>query len=101
MTRKLPPIHPGKMIKVNLEELELSVPKAAEILSVSKQHLYRVTKGKNPITPDLAYRIGKLFGNGSRFWMNLQTQYDLFYTEQDYVTDPKKKSIVDNITAFT
>ena len=66
MVRKLPPLHPGKMIKTNLEALELSIPKAAEILSISKQHLYRVAKGENPITPDLAYRIGKLFGNGSR-----------------------------------
>jgi len=99
MVRKLPPLHPGKMIKANLEALELSIPKTAEILSISKQHLYRVTKGENPITPDLAYRIGKLFGNGSRFWMNLQTQYDLFHTEQDYMTDPKKKTIADNIAA--
>ncbi len=99
MVRKLPPLHPGKMIKANLEALELSIPKTAEILSISKQHLYRVAKGENPITPDLAYRIGKLFGNGSRFWMNLQTQYDLFHTEQDYMTDPKKKTIADNIAA--
>lgn len=101
MERKLPPHHPGKMIKANLDALELSIPKTAEILSMSKQHLYRVAKGEKPITPDLAYRIGKLFGNGSRFWMNLQTQYDLFYTEQDYMTDPKKKSIADNIAAHS
>ena len=88
------------MVKANLEALELSVPKAAEILSVSKQHLYRVIKGNNPITPDLAYRIGQLFGNGPRFWMNLQTQYDLFHTEQDYLTDPRKKSIADNIRSL-
>lgn len=100
MVRKLPPLHPGKMIKANLEALELSVPKTAEILSVSKQHLYRVIKGQNPITPDLAYRIGKLLGNGSKFWMNLQTQYDLFFTEQDYQTDPKKKRIAENISTF-
>ena len=99
MDRKLPPFHPGKIIEENLKALELSIPKAANILSVSKQHLYRVAQGKNPVTPDLAYRIGKLFGNGSRFWLNLQTQYDVFYTEQDYLTNPEKKSISDNIIA--
>jgi len=99
MIRKLPPLHPGKAIEENLKALELSIPKAAAILSVSKQHLYRVTHGNNPVTPDLAYRIGKLFGNGSRFWLNLQMQYDIFFTEQDYLTNPEKKDIVDNITA--
>lgn len=99
MDRKLPPLHPGKVIEENLKALKLSIPKAASILSVSKQHLYRVAQGKNPLTPDLAYRIGKLFGNGSRFWLNLQTQYDVFYTEQDYSTNPEKKRIVDNILA--
>ena len=100
MRRKLAPLHPGNIIKENLEALELSIPKAADVLSISKQHLYRVTKGENPVTPDLAYRIGKLFGNGSRFWLNLQIQYDIFNTEQDYKTDPKKKNIADNITAW-
>ena len=100
MLRKLAPLHPGKMIEENLKAIELSVPKAAGILSVSKQHLYRVVQGKNPITPDLAYRIGKLFGNGSRFWLNLQTQYDLFQVEQTYMTDPQKKDIADNISSY-
>tara|TARA_B100001989_G_C24550399_1_gene474104 strand:- start:1316 stop:1522 length:207 start_codon:yes stop_codon:yes gene_type:complete len=49
MMRKLAPLHPGKMIEENLKAIELSVPKAAVILSVSKQHLYRVVQGKNPI----------------------------------------------------
>jgi addiction module HigA family antidote len=100
MLRKLAPLHPGKMVEENLKELDLSVPKAASVLSVSKQHLYRVVRGTNPITPDLAYRIGKLFGNGSRFWLNLQTQYDLFQVEQTYMTDPQKKNIVDNISSY-
>ncbi|MDH5723722.1 MAG: HigA family addiction module antitoxin [Alphaproteobacteria bacterium] len=88
MIRKLAPLHPGKMIEENLKAIELSVPKAAGILSVSKQHLYRVVQGKSSITPDLAYRVGKLFGNGSKFWLNLQTQYDVFQVEQSYSNDP-------------
>ena len=47
MDRKLPPFHPGKIIEENLKALELSIPKAANILSVSKQHLYRVAQEKN------------------------------------------------------
>ncbi len=96
--RTLAPLHPGKMIQGNLEEMKLSVPKAASMLSVSKQHLYRVVNGSNPLTPDLAYRVGKLFGNGSKFWLNLQTQYDLFHIEQAYMTDPEKIHIADNIS---
>ena len=100
MRRKLAPFHPGKMIAANLEELELSVPKAATVLSVSKQHLYRVLRGTNPVTPDLAYRIGKLFGNGSKFWLNLQIQYDVFQIEENYMNDPQKKLIAEQISSF-
>lgn len=95
--RQLKPLHPCHMILANLEAMELSVPKAAEILSMTKQHLYRVTKGASPVTPDLAQRLGTLFGNGALFWLKLQAQYDAWKVADDYARDKEKSRVIKHI----
>ena len=75
--RGLPPIHPGELLREEiLPALDRSKADIARLLGVSHQTLHDVLKGKQPITPDLAKRLGKLC-SGPDLWLNLQKRYDL------------------------
>ena len=54
------PSHPGKLIEADLEELGLSVAKAAKGIGVTRQQLYRVISGDCGVTPEMAIRLEKL-----------------------------------------
>jgi antitoxin HigA-1 len=72
------PVHPGEVIADILEDLEISQTQFAEILGVSNQIVDEIIQGKQPITVDLAIRIGKALGNGHRLWLNLQQKVDVW-----------------------
>jgi antitoxin HigA-1 len=55
----------------------------AKLLGVSRQTLYDVLEEKQPVTPVMALRLGKLCGNGPDLWLNLQRRYDLQRAEQE------------------
>jgi antitoxin HigA-1 len=74
----LAPTHPGEILR---EEIlpALGFPKTeiARRLGVSRQTLYDLIAERQPVTPAMALRLGKLFGNTPEFWLNLQRDYDL------------------------
>lgn len=77
---KRPPVHPGDVLREDvLENLGLSVSKAAKCFGVSRQQLHRVLACTHPITTEMALRIGKFVGNGPVLWLNMQQSYDLWY----------------------
>ena len=82
--RGLPPMHPGELLR---EEIlpALDRPKAeiAKLLGVSRQTLYDILTEKQPVTPLMALRLGKLCGNGPDLWLNLQKRYDLERAAQE------------------
>lgn len=71
------PVHAGKLIEANLEELSLSVADAAKAMKVTRQQLYNVIKGKSAVSPDMALRLEKAFGGSADFWLAMQSAYDL------------------------
>lgn len=71
------PPHPGGLIKDNIAELGLSVAEAAEGLGVTRQQLYRVIRGENGISPEMAVRLEKAFGGTADFWLRMQMSWDL------------------------
>jgi antitoxin HigA-1 len=78
------PIHPGEILREDiLPALNLSEVKIAAALSISHQTLYDILNEKQPVTAEMAVRFGKLFGNGPRFWVNLQGRYDLVMAERE------------------
>lgn len=70
-------VHPGDVLKDELEELNLSVSELARQIGVPANRLSQIVRGKRTITGDTALRLGHWFGMNPQFWMNLQTSYDL------------------------
>ena len=77
MTAMKNPAHPGALIKDNIEELGLSVAKAAEGLGVTRQQLYRVISGESDVSPEMAVRLEKAFGGSADTWLRMQANFDL------------------------
>lgn len=70
--------HPGELLKDDvLEPLGLSVTEAAQRLGMSRVTLSRVVNGHAGISPDLAVRLERAGVSTARFWMTLQTNYEL------------------------
>src|SRR5260221_11824711 len=82
--RGLPPMHPGELLR---EEIlpALGRPKTeiAKLLGVSRQTLYDILDEKQPVTPAMALRLGKLWGNGPVLLLNLQKRDYLQPADQE------------------
>ncbi len=77
------PAHPGKLLKVGyIDELKLSVAEVALKLGVSRKTIYDIINCKAAITPVMALKIAKAFNSEAQFWLDLQTQYDLWKAKQ-------------------
>jgi addiction module HigA family antidote len=76
--QKLPPIHPGEiLLEEFLKPMELSQYRLAKDISVPARRINEIVHGKRNISPDTALRLSRYFGMSERFWLNLQTRYDL------------------------
>ena len=77
-------MHPGEILREDvLPALGKSKTEIAKLLGVSRQTLYDILGEKQPVTPGMALRLGKLLGNGPDLWINLQRAYDLAAAERD------------------
>jgi antitoxin HigA-1 len=82
--RGLPPMHPGELLREEiLPALNRPKTEIARLLGVSRQTLYDILEEKQPVTPAMALRLGKLCGNGPDLWVNLQKRYDLERAAQE------------------
>ena len=79
---KLPPIHPGEILKEEfLEPMGISQYRLAKDISVPPRRINEIVHGKRAITADTALRLGRFFNMSPQFWLNIQTRYDLEVTE--------------------
>ncbi len=77
------PAHPGEILREDiLPAISMSKTAAAEALGISRQTLYDILNEKQPVSAGMAVRLGKLFGNGARFWIDLQRNHDLAVAER-------------------
>lgn len=76
------PLHPGRILKRELEARELSANRLALALRLPSGRITDILNGKRGISPETALRLGRYFGNSARFWMNLQTNYELAVAER-------------------
>jgi addiction module HigA family antidote len=74
----LPPIHPGEiLLEEFLKPMGVSQYRLAKAISVPARRINEIVHGKRAITADTALRLSRYFGMTDRFWLNLQTRYDL------------------------
>jgi addiction module HigA family antidote len=77
-TKKIPPIHPGEiLLEEFLEPMGISQYRLSKDISVSPRRINEIVQGKRSITADTALRLSRYFGLSERFWLNLQSRYDL------------------------
>jgi antitoxin HigA-1 len=82
--QKLPPIHPGEILREDfMKPLGLSAHRLAMALHVPGTRVGEIVNGRRSITADTAIRLGRYFKTTPRFWLNLQTAYDLELVEDD------------------
>ena len=83
----LPPIHPGEILREEfLEPLGISQSLLAKETSMPPRRINQIVHGTRSITADPALRLARYFGTTERFWLNLQTRYDL-EVEKDRLGD--------------
>jgi len=74
----LAPMHPGELLReVTLPALTMAKKDVAKALGISRAMLYAILDERSPVTPAMALRLAKFFGNSPEFWLNLQRDYDL------------------------
>jgi len=72
------PIHPGEiLLEEFLKPMNISQYRLANSISVPARRINEIVHGKRRISADTALRLARYFGTTERFWMNLQTRYDL------------------------
>ena len=71
------PVHPGAILKEELEARSLSANALSRAISVPSGRIVDILNGKRSISADSALRLGRFFGNGPEFWLRLQMQYDI------------------------
>jgi len=77
-TTTLAPVHPGEvLLEEFLEPMGISQYRLAKDISVSPRRINEIVHGDRAITADTALRLARYFGTTDRFWLNLQTGYDL------------------------
>jgi addiction module HigA family antidote len=79
--KKRPPIHPGRPLKMILDDANLTANAVALALRIPANRLTEIINGKRSISPDTAMRLGRYFQTSSQMWMNLQSRYDLEVAE--------------------
>ena len=82
--REIPPIHPGEiLLEEFLKPMGISQYRLAKSLSVDPRRINEIVHGERSITADTALRLGRFFGTSARFWINLQSHYDLEKQEME------------------
>ena len=83
-SRQRRPTHPGALLNDTvLPALDRSKAEIARLLGMSRQSLYAILAGTQPVTPTTAVKLGKLCGNGPELWMSMQAAYDLWGAERE------------------
>jgi addiction module HigA family antidote len=84
---RIPIAHPGRLLKRELESRGLSANRLALSLGVPSGRVTDIINGRRSITADTAVRLGRFFGNGAQFWLDLQSQHDIALIERDRGAD--------------
>ncbi len=77
------PSHPGALLADIIPPTGKSKTEIARLLGISRQQLYDIVNEKKPVSPAIAVRLGKLFGDGAAGWLRMQAAYDAWHAERE------------------
>jgi antitoxin HigA-1 len=85
------PTHPGEMLREDFfPDYELTVSALAEAVGVSRQSINELLRERRAVSPEMALRLARLFGNSPEFWLNAQRAIDLWNAEQTIEKDVRR-----------
>jgi antitoxin HigA-1 len=87
MNHMSPLSHPGRLLKRELDARGLSANHMALDLGVPSGRVTDILNARRAITADTAVRLGRYFGNGAQFWLDLQSQYEIAVVERERGAD--------------
>jgi addiction module HigA family antidote len=83
--RKIKPTHPGEMLREDfMPEYGLTASSLAEVLGVSRQTVNELLRERRGVSPTMAFRLSRLFGNTPEFWLNAQRAVDLWEVQESF-----------------
>src|SRR5690349_21404835 len=77
MTKKLPPVHPGEILKETLSDLGMTMNQLAHAIHVPANRVSAIVAGTRSITGETALRLARYFDTSTEYWLNLQFRDDL------------------------
>jgi len=80
--KKLPPIHPGRILAEEMRDDQISINGLAQAIRVPANRVSLIVKGKRGITADTAARLERYFGTSAQYWLNIQNRFDLDCIDQ-------------------
>jgi len=83
--KKLPPVHPGRILLEDLKDEGISINGLAQAIRVPASRISLIVNEKRAITADTAARLARYFGNSPQYWLNIQNRFDLDSIDQDAI----------------
>jgi addiction module HigA family antidote len=77
------PSHPGPLLDDIIPATGKTKVEIAGLLGISRQQLYDILREKKPVSPSVAVRLGKMFGDGAAVWLRMQAAYDVWHAERE------------------
>lgn len=77
------PSHPGALLDDIIPATGKTKAEIAELLGISRQHFYDIVGERKPVSPAVAARLGKAFGDGAAVWLRMQAAYDAWHAERE------------------
>src|SRR5437588_12845738 len=81
---------PGGLLREVISATGRSKTEIAALLGISRQHLYDILAERKPVSPGVAVRLGKLFGDGAAVWVRMQGAYDMWRAERELADEIRK-----------
>ncbi|PRA79591.1 addiction module antidote protein, HigA family [Ochrobactrum sp. MYb29] len=82
----LSPSHPGELLEDIISATGKTKSEIAELLGISRQLLHAIISGRKSVSPEVAAKLGKMFGDGAAVWLRMQAGYDAWHAEREVDT---------------
>lgn len=77
------PSHPGALLDDIIPATGKTKVEIASLLGISRQQLYDILGERKPVSPNVAARLGKMFGDGAAIWLRMQAAHDAWHAERE------------------